>query len=99
MFYFGLNNEGLIDTHIFDRKISNLRPSSPAAARSYPWFRVPNSIWKGTEQLAPSPVPIPAYATLADQVLQSISEAYPASAAEVKEDEVNPIVLQLLQQR
>ena len=26
MFYFGLNKEGLIDTHIFDRKISNLKP-------------------------------------------------------------------------
>ena len=27
MFYFGLNKEGLIDTHIFDRKISNLKPA------------------------------------------------------------------------
>jgi hypothetical protein len=26
MFYFGLNKEGLIETHIFDRKISNLKP-------------------------------------------------------------------------
>lgn len=27
MFYFGLNKEGLIETHIFDRKISNLKPA------------------------------------------------------------------------
>lgn len=27
MFYFGLNKDGLIDTHIFDRKISNLEPA------------------------------------------------------------------------
>ena len=26
MFYFGLNKEGLIETHIFDRKISNFNP-------------------------------------------------------------------------
>jgi hypothetical protein len=26
MFYFGLDKEGLIETHIFDRKISNLEP-------------------------------------------------------------------------
>ena len=26
MFYFGLNKEGLIETHIIDRKISNLKP-------------------------------------------------------------------------
>ena len=27
MFYFGLNKQGLIETHIFDRKISNLKPA------------------------------------------------------------------------
>ena len=27
MFYFGLNKKGLIETHIFDRKISNLKPA------------------------------------------------------------------------
>jgi hypothetical protein len=26
MFYFGLDKEGLIETHVFDRKISNLKP-------------------------------------------------------------------------
>jgi len=97
LFYFGLNHEGLIDTHIFDRKISNFKPSPPANARAYPWFRVANSIWKGQEQLAPSPVPIPAYATLADQIIESLSSEPVRS--DVSDDEINPLVLQLLQQR
>jgi hypothetical protein len=38
MFFFGLDETGLINTHIFDRKISNLRPS-PQTAHTYPWLR------------------------------------------------------------
>jgi hypothetical protein len=39
VFYFGLDNEGLISTHIFDRKISTLRPSSPISVSNMPWLR------------------------------------------------------------
>ena len=39
VFYFGLDSEGLISTHVFDRKISTLRPSSPISASSMPWLR------------------------------------------------------------
>jgi hypothetical protein len=39
VFYFGLDTEGLISTHVFDRKISTLRPSSPISASSMPWLR------------------------------------------------------------
>jgi hypothetical protein len=65
MFYFGLDDEGLINSHIFDRKISTLRPA-PVVAKSYPWFRV---AWP-TELAVPRPCP--SYSTLADQILQSI---------------------------
>lgn len=44
MFYFGLDNAGLINSHIFDRKISNHRTSTPAAS-VYPWFG--NPVWNG----------------------------------------------------
>lgn len=39
MFYFGLDENGLISTHIFDRKISNLRPSPLPNTAMYPWLR------------------------------------------------------------
>jgi len=39
VFYFGLDNDGLISTHVFDRKISTLRPSSPISASNMPWLR------------------------------------------------------------
>ena len=39
MFYFGLDGEGLIDSHIFDRKISNLRPQMPVNTATYPWLK------------------------------------------------------------
>lgn len=35
MFYFGLNKEGLIETHIFDRKISNLKPAEKTKCRQF----------------------------------------------------------------
>jgi len=38
MFYFGLNDEGLIQTHIFDRKISNFKPQL-TSVQSMPWLR------------------------------------------------------------
>lgn len=39
MFYFGLDKEGLIDSHIFDRKISNFRPQPTTSTAAYPWLR------------------------------------------------------------
>jgi len=38
MFYFGVNDEGLIDSHVFDRKISNFRPA-PLNIKAMPWLR------------------------------------------------------------
>lgn len=43
--YFGLNSEGLIDTHIFDKKISNMTPQRPVQV-AYPWLRPDGSEWK-----------------------------------------------------
>eukprot|EP01035_Chromulina_nebulosa_P017101 gene17101-22614_t len=42
MFYFGLNEEGLIKTHVFDRKISAHKPN--AVRSNYPWLR-PSVSW------------------------------------------------------
>ncbi len=40
MFYFGVDSEGLIESHIFDRKVSNFRPQNPVVATaSMPWLR------------------------------------------------------------
>jgi hypothetical protein len=39
MFYFGLDTQGLIETHIFDRKISNHKSSPRLSAQSMPWLR------------------------------------------------------------
>ena len=39
MFYFGLDSDGFINSHVFDRTISNFRPQSPINAVSYPWLR------------------------------------------------------------
>ena len=57
MFYFGLDSEGLIQTHIFDRKITNLR-SSPFHVASYPWLRANAPQW--SEELVGARVPVPA---------------------------------------
>jgi hypothetical protein len=54
MFYFGLDSEGLISTHIFDRKISNLRPT-PMPASSYPWLRAGTKTWSGELVEVPFP--------------------------------------------
>jgi len=44
MFYFGLDDEGLIKTHIFDRKIETLKPA-PVNVKSYPWLRTAGPSW------------------------------------------------------
>ena len=43
MFYFGLDEHGLINSHVMDRKISNLRPSLKAA-HAFPWVQS-KSMW------------------------------------------------------
>lgn len=39
MFYFGLDDEGFISSHVFDRKVSNLRPFEKLQAVNLPWLR------------------------------------------------------------
>lgn len=56
IFYFGLDGDGLINSHIFDRKISNLRPSL-LSPKLYPWITALPS-WQ-TEKLQPGLIPIP----------------------------------------
>lgn len=43
MFYFGLDENGLINSHVMDRKISNLRPSLKVA-HAFPWVQS-KSLW------------------------------------------------------
>jgi hypothetical protein len=44
MFYFGLDRNGLINSHIFDRKISNLTPQN-LKIDTYAWLRPRVSMW------------------------------------------------------
>jgi hypothetical protein len=79
LFYFGLDHQGLIETHIFDRKISNLRPSSLVSPKLYPWLRAaptwnPELISVGSGTGAGggwggeiTPVPVPSYATVSSE--------------------------------
>ena len=43
MFYFGLDETGLINSHIFDRKVSNLKPN---VAPKLPWLKA-RPLWSG----------------------------------------------------
>lgn len=65
MFFFGVDKHGFIDTHIFDRKISNFTPA-PLKAYTYPWVQAAPSwspdMLKGGF-LKPVPVPQPSFAT------------------------------------
>jgi len=45
MFYFGLNSNGLIETHTFDRKISKMKPNSLLNPQLYPWIRAASPKW------------------------------------------------------
>ena len=38
MFYFGLNDDGLINSHEFDRKISTNKPALINSQSKYPWL-------------------------------------------------------------
>jgi len=58
MFYFGLDSDGLINSHVFDRKVSNFKPNSvhlQSAAASLPWLRSSSPTW--SPDLVPMPVP------------------------------------------
>lgn len=44
MFYFGLNEDGYISSHVFDRKISN-KSGFPVSGASMPWLRAA-STWE-----------------------------------------------------
>lgn len=46
MFYFGLDNNGLISSHIFDRKITNLKPSSVMSVSQFPWLQKRAAMWQ-----------------------------------------------------
>ena len=39
MMFFGLDEEGLINNHVFDQKIRNFRPKPLAAIGAMPWLR------------------------------------------------------------
>ena len=47
MFYFGLDSDGFVDSHTFDRKISNFRPQNKISVGSgqMPWLRGNSAGW------------------------------------------------------
>ena len=53
MFYFGLDRNGLIETHIFDRKITNYmgKPIVSNSGMNYPWLQA------APGQMAQMPMP------------------------------------------
>jgi hypothetical protein len=58
-FYFGLNDQGLIDTHIFDSTISTFS-QTPVKAHQYPWLRNTPQ-WSADLIKGRVPVPVPAW--------------------------------------
>mmetsp|Transcript_9743 Transcript_9743/g.21665 ORF Transcript_9743/g.21665 Transcript_9743/m.21665 type:complete len:248 (-) Transcript_9743:636-1379(-) len=70
MFYFGLNDLGLIDTHIFDSKITNFSSSSKKA-HQYPWLRS-TPAWSA--DLIRAPAPVPNYAYDGGAIVESASQ-------------------------
>lgn len=58
LFYFGLNNDGLIESHIFDRKLSNFKPKK-LSSKEYPWIKSnkPKWVYEDIPDLVPCPVP------------------------------------------
>jgi len=63
IFYFGLDNDGYIETHIFDNKLTNFKPSPKKAASAYPWL---DQDVKWSPDLIggvvkPTPAPVPGY--------------------------------------
>jgi hypothetical protein len=41
MFYFGLDSNGFIDSHLIDRRIKPSKPSAPLNIYSIPWLSRP----------------------------------------------------------
>lgn len=73
MFYFGLNQDGLIESHIFDRKISTFKPSgNQAAPNPYPWFRAAYKSWMPDVVLAPVGGNVRSFNSLADRLLNDL---------------------------
>lgn len=61
MFYFGLDNAGLISSHIFDRKISNKTPAPMIAAGQFPWLQK-RAMWQ-TDLLTGVASKVPVFAS------------------------------------
>lgn len=77
MFYFGINKQGLIDSHIFDQKISTMTPSKAISANTvpgtnYPWIKAKGPQW--SPDLIPNLVPQFSHAGLADVIDFDLSE-------------------------
>lgn len=82
-FYFGLDGEGRISSHVMDRKISNLKPSPMHTVKSstYPWLRPSAAAWSsdllvGAPTFSSSRVPSPqevAISEIEDSLFQSSS--------------------------
>ena len=57
MFYFGFDDRGLINSHIFDRNLPVMRPDMIPSKASYPWLRM-DSLWNHRSRHEPeSPLP------------------------------------------
>ena len=70
MFYFGLDENGLINSHIFDRKISNLKPSM-IAPKLYPWMSSLPS-WHSDKKQGLAPIPQTHVPSLAELLLSEL---------------------------
>lgn len=99
-FYFGLNPDGLIDTHVFDRKVSSFRPQL-LSARSIPWF-LSYPAWSAAAGASAESTHkrVPAYAMLSESLLSALSFSgkgkKDSSEEQVLDDEELPMVLRLL---
>ena len=58
MFYFGLDGNGLISSHIFDRKISNMKPHVAISSSSFPWLQKRAAMWQADLVVGSSQSPI-----------------------------------------
>lgn len=65
MFYFGLDNTGLIETHIFDRTITTMGKNPLKSVLEYPWLQNAASSTPWTKDLIKGS-PVPQYAAEGD---------------------------------
>lgn len=61
MFYFGLDKQGLIETHIFDKKITNQDRNPFVTTQNYPWIKNAVAPWVTGDSYIPG-IPLPQYA-------------------------------------